>query len=370
MFPISVAVLELIEPSILGQGLHQSNRFNIEKKAGIKAIGGFLRMSRCMMVLWDPSYITRLWCVFELAAYVKLMKEFGMNTTNFRIKHSSLATVASTCRIANRKEERYQLRIEFLFLACMKISLLMGNALFIICTTVVQSVSTLLAVFSLLMCLGTAFVVVSLFLRTVKMMFLESMKILEQLNSFTLAKAQCFCCEVGHQHPDTQTIIACDRALVNHTIEGWFGSTEDFEHFVTSELPKAIDVQISVSYHDAVCIATPFLWQGFGYFAWTLTDQGLTKALIILWRRVSFALLVSPLVTNVVIHILRFSVTKNWPWIVDLFILTMVVTVISGAGMLSARLYVIWHCVAFVGWVVVVRLAFVGSIEWRKHKLW
>ncbi|CAE7947055.1 unnamed protein product, partial [Symbiodinium sp. KB8] len=30
-----------------------------------------LRQSRSMLVLLDPSYVGRLWCIFELAAFLK-----------------------------------------------------------------------------------------------------------------------------------------------------------------------------------------------------------------------------------------------------------------------------------------------------------
>ena len=32
----------------------------------------FLRFSRRLLVLWSPEYLTRLWCVYELATFVKL----------------------------------------------------------------------------------------------------------------------------------------------------------------------------------------------------------------------------------------------------------------------------------------------------------
>ena len=36
---------------------------------GVYGLGGFLRQSAELKVLWSPPYLTRLWCVFELAAY-------------------------------------------------------------------------------------------------------------------------------------------------------------------------------------------------------------------------------------------------------------------------------------------------------------
>ncbi|CAL1172547.1 unnamed protein product, partial [Cladocopium goreaui] len=38
---------------------------------GIISIGGFIRYSRDMMVLRDSTYVERLWCIFELAAFLR-----------------------------------------------------------------------------------------------------------------------------------------------------------------------------------------------------------------------------------------------------------------------------------------------------------
>ncbi|CAJ1367846.1 unnamed protein product [Effrenium voratum] len=41
------------------------------KAQAILSIGAFLKNSDTMLVLWDPSYVERLWCVFELAAFLQ-----------------------------------------------------------------------------------------------------------------------------------------------------------------------------------------------------------------------------------------------------------------------------------------------------------
>eukprot|EP00439_Symbiodinium_sp_Y106_P078763 s2796_g17.t1 len=47
--------------------IHQVDRDLMER--GIYGLGGFLRMSKELRVLWSEPYLSRLWCVFELAAY-------------------------------------------------------------------------------------------------------------------------------------------------------------------------------------------------------------------------------------------------------------------------------------------------------------
>mmetsp|Transcript_25166 Transcript_25166/g.58350 ORF Transcript_25166/g.58350 Transcript_25166/m.58350 type:complete len:483 (+) Transcript_25166:2-1450(+) len=49
--------------------IHQSDPELSER--GIYGLGGFLRSSKELHVLWSPEYLSRLWCVFELAAFRK-----------------------------------------------------------------------------------------------------------------------------------------------------------------------------------------------------------------------------------------------------------------------------------------------------------
>lgn len=47
--------------------IHQTDPVLMER--GIYGLAGFLRMSKELRVLWSPRYLSRLWCVFELAAF-------------------------------------------------------------------------------------------------------------------------------------------------------------------------------------------------------------------------------------------------------------------------------------------------------------
>ncbi|CAE7300257.1 unnamed protein product [Symbiodinium natans] len=42
-----------------------------EQRQGINSIAGLLAASKQLRILWSPSYLSRLWCVFEIAAYRK-----------------------------------------------------------------------------------------------------------------------------------------------------------------------------------------------------------------------------------------------------------------------------------------------------------
>jgi len=40
-----------------------------QRERGIYGIGGFLAVTKEMRILWSPPYLSRLWCIFEIAAF-------------------------------------------------------------------------------------------------------------------------------------------------------------------------------------------------------------------------------------------------------------------------------------------------------------
>jgi len=50
--------------------IHQTNKVLMQR--GINGIGGFLLVSRELRILWSQPYLSRLWCVFEVATYKKM----------------------------------------------------------------------------------------------------------------------------------------------------------------------------------------------------------------------------------------------------------------------------------------------------------
>lgn len=50
--------------------IHQQDRALMER--GVYGIAGFLRVSSELRILWSAPYLSRLWCIFEVAAYRKV----------------------------------------------------------------------------------------------------------------------------------------------------------------------------------------------------------------------------------------------------------------------------------------------------------
>lgn len=53
--------------------IHQTNLSL--KTEGIKALGGFVTLSKNLYVMWDKEYFSRLWCVYELAVFKAIHSE-------------------------------------------------------------------------------------------------------------------------------------------------------------------------------------------------------------------------------------------------------------------------------------------------------
>ncbi|CAE7622848.1 amt-3 [Symbiodinium sp. CCMP2592] len=53
--------------------IHQADQALMQR--GVQGIGGFLAVTRELRVLWSPPYLSRLWCIFELAAFRKANPE-------------------------------------------------------------------------------------------------------------------------------------------------------------------------------------------------------------------------------------------------------------------------------------------------------
>ena len=53
------------------------------KGLGIKSLTGFLKSSQNFVILFDPYYFTRLWCIYELAYFTKCVGPDGLARVQF-----------------------------------------------------------------------------------------------------------------------------------------------------------------------------------------------------------------------------------------------------------------------------------------------
>merc|ERR1719215_977255 len=57
-----------------------------------------------------------------------------------------------------------------------------------------------------------------------------------QMEDFSFHASQCYCCSVGHVHPDTGARLPCDRVAVGACVDAWFGSSQAFDTLVQRRL--------------------------------------------------------------------------------------------------------------------------------------
>ncbi|CAE7508979.1 ANK1, partial [Symbiodinium necroappetens] len=203
------------------------------KAAGLVSMGAFLKCSDSMLVLWDPSYTHRLWCVFEMAAYL----------------HS-------------RPADKVKLIIRPTILGPVFISLPVALFFFMLVTSVIPTAQH--AIMWPLM--GLAVYVG--FYKSCSMLreYWRSVELLEKrVAGFTAKESLCWCCSADHKDADGESIV-CDRQIVFRCIVTWFGSLENFETRVRTDVLECLVDQLSkqiFTYKQCALAALPYCWSSF-----------------------------------------------------------------------------------------------------------
>lgn len=169
------------------------------KTQGINAIGGILNKSRTLLVAWDRTYFSRLWCSFELAAFYHSKLYDSKAAGKVVLLPIILGKVISEIAACTWALEL--LRIHMPFNAGLR---------------------------------SAALLLVSLAFATRFYDFLiESNGLKAELAEFSAQNAQCFCCSNRHLNPITGEKLSCDRALVNASIAHWYGDDDVTEGLAT-----------------------------------------------------------------------------------------------------------------------------------------
>jgi len=173
------------------------------KQQGILGLAGFLQKSDTLTVLWTQRWATRLWCTYELAAFmrqsnkpiqlmpVKLAGIFLMQGSCWAAISIAHAIVAYDDQEDNSDVSAYELS-------------LIGLGIFSV---------ILIALLALMVHTG--------------LWFMKDLAALpEQLKAFRIQDAACYCCAHGHRHPKTGAAIPWDREYVYWMLRTWFHDPE------------------------------------------------------------------------------------------------------------------------------------------------
>lgn len=160
-----------------------------KKERGIKSIGALLQKSNEMLLIWDSSYFTRLWCVYELSAFRKSKPTANIHVVPVRLGlFCTFGLVASLIKGIIKKFS--------------------GQRLPPLLTLALESTCTMALVIM------------------VQMFFREVSKLSDRLGEFDVRRAGCFCCDCDHVHPTSHELMMCDRKLVYESIGHWYGNDD------------------------------------------------------------------------------------------------------------------------------------------------
>eukprot|EP00439_Symbiodinium_sp_Y106_P006653 s2933_g1.t1 len=194
---------------------------DVGKAEGILNIGAFLKYSESMLVLWDSSYTSRLWCVFELAAFLRC--------------HGTL-------------EEAPPLVVRPTFLAPCTLTIAGSLCGFMVALLFIPFDNPLFGSL-VLIAIGSACLYLSAAAFRAYFRDVELMQ--EHIRSFRVQNAKCFCCSQDHMWAGKK--ISCDREIVVECISKWFGSIANFEQTVQKTVLSAL-------WHQLGNHPFPYLW--------------------------------------------------------------------------------------------------------------
>ncbi|CAE7600090.1 Rai14 [Symbiodinium sp. CCMP2592] len=207
---------------------------------GTFSLGAILKRTDTLLVLWDPSWARRLWCVYELAAFIR--SRTPGEKPRIIIRPTILGFIMGAAWFA----------------------LALGGFAFHWAHSIEVDSSSGLNDFALLFigiaCCGLFFwYIVHIareYCREITIMY-------QHIRHFRVATAESLCCAVNHRLSGSDEPIMCDREVMQKCINIWFGGIEAFEQHVQSDLCDLLVDQLAnhmVSYWRLAEASPVFFW--------------------------------------------------------------------------------------------------------------
>jgi len=176
--------------------IHQTDA---EQKAkGIASIGGIIGKSKTLLVAWDQTYFTRLWCPFEIAAFRKAKPEGKVVVLPIETGH-----IVALLALAGL----------FKAIGCALLTTFCHDPLYLR-----GAFEGRLPFYCFLLIPYMLFAAVHQ----------ANQRVLFQLetlfSTYSVQNCESYCCKHNHIHPDTGQRLACDREIVFSSIAHWHGS--------------------------------------------------------------------------------------------------------------------------------------------------
>ncbi|CAE7542034.1 unnamed protein product [Symbiodinium sp. CCMP2456] len=197
-------------------------------------MGAILKRSKSLLVLWDSSYTSRLWCMFEIAAF---LHGKGPSADAQRHLVACPVFVGPTLLLGHLGLSILLLAFEFSQLPMIPWGTIIICGLCFPCFT------------------ALAYVVLE---------HCRSIDVVQnQVRYFTIEQSLCYCCSCGHTDPLTREPMICDRSILIRCISSWFGSAEQFETLVRHHVMTTLVHQLAnnvFSYWRILQAISPLFW--------------------------------------------------------------------------------------------------------------
>ncbi|CAE7433001.1 unnamed protein product [Symbiodinium sp. CCMP2592] len=276
--------------------IHQVDKTLMER--GVFGIAGFLSISSEMRILWSSPYFSRLWCVFELAAYKKVNPDGRITFRPLFIEQAVLAMMLCSYL--------------FSFLCLFTRDVFYDNVIVLL---LIFAVAWPVAIYVL------------------RMNFRQKHQLLYQLDNFDLDTVKC------SQQFDRDFILAA--------IEKWYGSKQAFVDFVRQDLKYELEKSLSrtrLPNQYLLLLLTPVLSLSAEFFlaAWkggAPSDALLSFAVGILLGFDVFFIWASNLLMIYLCDVLAPRRSGHLDHLQTLFIMVLIVTTLYVGSVVSARAY-------------------------------
>ncbi|CAE7367070.1 unnamed protein product [Symbiodinium sp. CCMP2592] len=216
------------------------------KGEALLSIGAILKSSSRMLILWDSTWMERLWCVFELAGWLHSRKQGTAGKRNVGARPVLLGPLLVASNLS-------------LVLMLLGVEPIMSYGPWWTVATYLIPLSMVLPFFLALSHIGRA--------------FCRSMDDLQQaLATFSAGQTKCGCCDRGHLDGNGKP-VACDREVLFRCIELWYGDLDRFEVHVRGDVRTALLEQLTSPlflYGHVVGAASPVMWFYLGNSYWPL----------------------------------------------------------------------------------------------------
>ncbi|CAE7210942.1 unnamed protein product [Symbiodinium sp. CCMP2456] len=213
------------------------------KVEGVINMCAFLKHSESMLVCWDRTYAHRLWCILEVAAFLKTHENLDALT----IRPVSWGPTAIVLFVGYwGVAVTYMAVFEYLY----QLDL---------------SETQLWLRISCVMCLPFL-LILPFVLHAYRQQMRAIEEVQEQLQRFDFNRdPECHCCSVKHIHPVTGKPMLCDHQVIRECVTTWFGSVAEFETVVRERVSKVFTdrfAKIPLPYTWLVAATIANFWMG------------------------------------------------------------------------------------------------------------